>query len=172
MAFLSGIVFCGGLCCLSFYIGFRIGKDFAVYGALYHIGAVCQRVPVHVNAEAMAAISNAVFFQVRAVGDSGLVKAFYLLAGFFIGNGNSNRNSGVCREESQPQPTMVLPSKSSKEPSRSAARAVKAPPMRNIAVISKVARVVLFFNIRSFLSFPNLLQKLPCGKMKYLIHIK
>ena len=95
MAFLSGIVFCGGLGCLSFYIGFRIGKDFAVYGALYHIGAVCQRVPVHVNAEAMAAISDAVFFQVRAVGDSGLVKAFYLLTGFFIGNGNSNRNSGV-----------------------------------------------------------------------------
>ena len=59
------------------------------------------------------------------------------------------------REESQPQPTMVLPSKSSKKPSGAAARAVNAPPMRNIAMISKVVRVVLFFNIKSFLSFPR-----------------
>ena len=31
----------------------------------------------------------------RTVGDGGLVKAFHLFAGLFIGNGNGNRNAGV-----------------------------------------------------------------------------
>lgn len=117
--------------------------------------AVRQCVPVHIDAETMAAVSDAAFFQIRTVGDGGLVKAFHLFAGLFIGNGNGNRNAGVWQGRVPAPAYNGAAFKVIERAIRAAARAVKAPPMRNIAVISKVVRVVLFFNIKSFLSFPR-----------------
>ena len=95
VSIVGGAVFFIILNSFPFDISFRIRECFALRGSFYKIGSVRERVPVHGNAKAVVTISDSVFFQVRAVGGSSLADTLYLLAGFFIGDGNSNWNRSI-----------------------------------------------------------------------------